>query len=786
MSSKLELQVEIANDEVTVKLIGIIDEDADFSKVTDLNLKVSRNLMKLTLNKERQFFWRVCSANLKDDQFCEVSQFEMIKERAPNIYSPEQNQTIYKNQEVEFKWEHPKAQDFIVQIIKNGKIESEVVLGEPLLNYTFDELGNYKLSIKEAGQRSSVLSTQSKLITVKPLPKIETVRSITPLPAEKLFFYHQKKAKIYFEWSNVQKLDSFDIKINDQIYKAERPNMTLELEEGRYQWSVAGEFKGINKGNFNEPSQFEIINIKSSNSLPQEGTVIELERPGDEVKFEWNGDNKKFLFEVSKSKDFNQIFITKETSSTSLTQSFSQKGTFFWRAKVLNSQGKTIYSPPKKVIIKPGSAPEPLKLDEKQIFKIKRSSFNIFKKILDFIIPSANAQSQQNDYSTSEGKIKIKWPKSVKAKEYLLEIYQDQNLTNKIFSTKTKDNFHLWEYEDHDKFFFRVAIIDYWDRQTSFSNLSEVELVNEYNPREAIQLEAPKHRMSSYDNEVEFEWDDQKYAKSYKLLIAKDLKFKRITKTITTDDTDFELKLPKSRYYWKVEAYDKDGMKINTSKRRIFSLKSRPKKIKNKEKNRLVNKSATKLDKSFNKHLIAISYAPSKFSLEETSTAHNVNIDGTFLNAISLFGKYESTLDYTLRRSSGKVFNDIGFQFIETSAIYHGDWAQRFLSNTFISIGPSLKMLKSFPLNTTTLSEMNSTLFALQVGVTFGQLQTSPFEINLATSIGSFSAFEGKIRTIISEKYFLSARFESGSYEEGASEISFSSMGLEIGSTFNW
>tara|TARA_R110002072_G_scaffold534_5_gene3750 strand:+ start:7520 stop:7993 length:474 start_codon:yes stop_codon:yes gene_type:complete len=39
MSSKLELQVEIANDEVTVKLIGIIDEDADFSKVTDLNLK---------------------------------------------------------------------------------------------------------------------------------------------------------------------------------------------------------------------------------------------------------------------------------------------------------------------------------------------------------------------------------------------------------------------------------------------------------------------------------------------------------------------------------------------------------------------------------------------------------------------------------------------------------------------------------------------------------------------------------------------------------------------------
>lgn len=39
MSSKLELNVEISADEVEVKLKGIIDEDSDFGKATNLNAK---------------------------------------------------------------------------------------------------------------------------------------------------------------------------------------------------------------------------------------------------------------------------------------------------------------------------------------------------------------------------------------------------------------------------------------------------------------------------------------------------------------------------------------------------------------------------------------------------------------------------------------------------------------------------------------------------------------------------------------------------------------------------
>ncbi|MCP4912395.1 MAG: hypothetical protein GY909_04695 [Oligoflexia bacterium] len=39
MSSKLELNVEISSDEVEIKLKGIIDEDSDFGKATNLNAK---------------------------------------------------------------------------------------------------------------------------------------------------------------------------------------------------------------------------------------------------------------------------------------------------------------------------------------------------------------------------------------------------------------------------------------------------------------------------------------------------------------------------------------------------------------------------------------------------------------------------------------------------------------------------------------------------------------------------------------------------------------------------
>lgn len=762
-------------DTVEKKPFFEISQNFDFTN--SRKFQVNSNQVKLTLNKESSYYWRICNYDIKEDQFCDISQFELIKAKTPNYYFSEDKERYFLGQEVTLNWEHERN-NFEISILKDGKLLRTIKSDQKLQTIKPKEVGEYSFKITPVYpvKLSNDIIASTNTIKIVPIPKLTPVKLSLPKRNEKLIYYNEEDAKIFFKWDNPQRLNQFSLKLNDQLINTTKNFKTIPLKEGRYEWEVTPLIEESIFGPSSGISNFT-IEIKKPSAKPEEGTVIELERPGDEVSFEWSGGDQKFLFEVSSDKGFNTIIHSEKTDNNWSKYSFAKKGIFYWRSKVINSQGKIIYSPPKKIIIQPGTMPEPIKLEQKKKIKIFRKTSNIFLKILNFIIPSAHANEIPQ--------IKLEWPANKKAKKYIVKVYSDPDGNDEVLTKETSFPFINLQVNELTSVFYKVAIIDHWNRQTRFSNLSEVEIEYEYKSGRPIELVFPKHKTKFQKKKVVFEWKAVKFAKSYRLLISKDLSFENPIITQITSKTRKEVTPPYGKYYWKVISFDGKNNEINSSKRRLFST---AKKVRKKESTKKVARIRKVIKKTtrynFKKHLPIVLYTPSKFTLEQTSSAHNVNIDGNFLNSISYEGRYQSQFAYGVSRSSGEVFDQFSFQLLDLHASYLSSYSQRFISNSYIILGAKAKSLKIFPLSGTSLTELSKTLFGANIGLQFGNYYLNNYEAKLSYVVGNYSAINGSLNYLLRKKYILGLSYESGSFEEGSSNIDYSNISLSLGSSF--
>lgn len=776
-----------------------ISKDRKFSDKLSFNVS-DLHTMSVDFESEGQYYWRIVGMDINENTFkTPIRFFRLIQERPPIILSPPENETLYIFDEelksLTFLWSGQNFKQFQLEIQDENSFTPIEVRKN---NFQASKLkpGKYQIRVRGIDStRPESIWSDMRLFEIKRIEKL--LQPVLELPlnnSEKIFY--SEEVKTLFKWSNVLGAEQYIIEIKTpnslESFSTTSPNFLWTTNiDGAIQWRIVA--KNALQTSESPWSELRLIKSFEMNLTPGQGSKIELKRPDQEVTFEWEADSQgesTYLLEVSEDPSFNQIQLVKEETSKQSQVKFSKTGTYYWRTKILGKKGETKFSRPVQIEVVPAPPPEPLKLPETKEIEIKFENKSSF---WDFIISPAFASDAYAD---------ISWPKNEEAKFYVLEIYKDPDLKQKVLSEQVKENNFRWSNPTEGEFFWRVAIVDFWGRQNNFSNLSKLILSypDSYFMPSEVELDVPKHRSSSSALQ-KFSWKADPKAISYELLIASDLEFNNVVfrKSLIENSTVIDpavTNLPQNqRLFWKVIVIGKLNQK-NSSLRRQFTF-TRPQERKN-DINLAEKKSKKQLPKIQEKrerdewYLLA---SPSKINQEVTST-RTTTIDGTAINSLR-FGmdrqaemKWMNNYNVEFQRVSGEVFNGKAFSHLQFSFRPRFNTSLSKFNFQFI-YGAQVLMTKVHPYQSTVLEE-SATLFSLPIGV------RKDFQINDDFSIaahglglvGQIMGFElqgmGSYQMWNEQFLKIGLEISSGSFTANSNDVSLSKTSLIVGYAKNF
>lgn len=696
----------------------LIATDRKFKKMIN-STSIRGNSFDFIIDQSGTYYWKLVGQSNQESFSTPIRFFQVYREFAPQIF--EINSPLITFEEVlneyTIQWSAQGFKAFETQLSFNEQPSLNQEIKKNSLRLTELKKGKYTFRVRGIdNDRPEALWSESKAFEVLQIEKLSAPHILSPSPNSEFVVYDIEQSQISFAWDNVLGSNSYrlELKSNNEVqsFTSQSHHMTLPLTaEGSYEWRLVA-LNDLQESS-SEWNTFSVKIAKDNALSPQDGSVVELKRPDQDVTFEWKPDSKTqdptYLLEVSNDPQFNQIQVTRKLKGIKSNVRFSKLGTYYWRTKIIKENGQVEFSRPTKVEVVPSPAPKPLELPEENTIEIQ---FEKETSLWNWFISPAYADG---------GFIELKWPKNEDAKFYKIEIFTDSEMKNKVLDKTVQTNSFKWNNVTEGQYFWRVAIVDHWDREGTFSNLSK--LITSY-PEEFFapvgsQLITPKHR-SAIRKGVEFEWSKDDKAEKYRFMLATDLEFKNIIfekmlkQSSIRLNTEIEQLNPEKRYYWKVVSIGKKGHEKSSLRRQVYRLPN--------EKKREEKQSLTKSSKVLPPHkkrmvqsLLTIDALPSSIS-EDTTNTRTTTVSGTALNSLRLsyrrkismwFNEYQAEA----HRLSGEVFQNLSF-----SQIYLSLKGTRPYSWGNLSTGLNIYSINSYPVQTT-VKEQSSTLFAVPIGV---------------------------------------------------------------------
>jgi len=709
-----EWQQKIESREIKI----LIATDRKFKKLIHSS-SVTGSSFDFTLNQSGTYYWKLMGQSNHESFSTPIRFFQVYSEFAPQLIEFNSPLISFEETLKEFsiQWSSQGFNLFETQLSFNDQPLLNQEIKKNSLRLTELKKGKYTFRVKGIDkERPEALWSETKSFEVVQIEKLSVPNILSPNPKSEFIVYDIEQSQISFAWENVLGSNSYrlELKTNSgvQSFTTQSPHMTLPLtKEGSYEWRLVA-LNDLQESS-TEWNLFS-LNVAKDNALsPQNGSIVELKRPDQDVTFEWKPDSKAqdptYLLEVSHDPQFAQIQVERKLKGIKSNVRFSKLGTYYWRTKIIKENGQIEFSRPTKVEVVPSPAPKPLELPEENTIEIQ---FEKETSFWNWFISPAFADG---------GFIELKWPQNEDAKFYKIEIFTDSEMENKVLEKKVQTNSFKWIDVSEGQYFWRVAIVDHWDREGSYSNLSKLitSYPDQYFTPEGSQLLSPKHR-SSIEKGVEFEWSKDNKADKYRFMLATDLDFddvvfeKTLSKNSIRLTSEIEKLNPKKRYYWKVISVGKKGSEKSSLRRQVYRY---PEEKKNQEKP-IVAKSSKPLPQ-FKKRtvesLLTIDALPSSIS-EDTTNTRTTAVSGTAINSLRLsyrrkisfwFNEYQAEA----HRLSGEVFQNLAF-----SQIYLSLKGSRPYSWGNLSTGLNIYSINSYPVQTT-VKEQSSALFAIPFGV---------------------------------------------------------------------
>lgn len=271
--------------------------------------------------------------------------------------------TIVKSNTVDFQWNKLEgANKYKVQIFSmDQSLLLEKIVEETNLSYTFIAGGQYQWRVRGenfAYQSSYSLKTPFSVFISNDL----TTQQVALLSPQDNRYTNSNN--VLFNWQGLSSATSYSIEVinttNGQMaYAATNVtetsvnlNNTNLTQDAAYQWRVRA-VNATSQTPFATRTFFiDTVNPNQpQNSTPANNSSHSI---NNQISFSWSiapdsgivQSPVTYLFQIASDVDFGTLIQTSNVSSTSLQQSFSAAGTYFWRVKANDTAGNVSSASP--------------------------------------------------------------------------------------------------------------------------------------------------------------------------------------------------------------------------------------------------------------------------------------------------------------------------------------------------------------------------------------------------------------------------------------------------------
>ena len=706
------------------------------------NVLVTKDIksFKTTLSvRPGKYYWRI-----KDGAKESIRQsFTAIPEQSTKLNSPRDNSDILyisKKPQVFFDWDDPYFTNFEISI--NGRI-LRVLSKSSLQTSTLGE-GRYEWKVRPLNSKDSKWSKLKRFsINRPPLPNAPDL--LSPSNNHEVIVFPKSNASFRWTASDTRAKFMFELALDPKFKniltkeETDRNNVNIQVQKsGTYYWRVKEIDELKRESKYSLPSTV-VINLYESDMIPSTGAKLTINKPSKKVEFKWKDLRTKskrkvsYTFELSKSKSFSKLEKAASVNTNYIETEIPQTGLYYWRTKIDIPGEPPYYGEPQRVTVSPTPPPSKPKIQEKLEIELKINSFfnnlkRIFTSIMNFLIPSASA----SELKTSAI---ISWDKIEDTKLYFLEIFSDKNLEKKIIDVQLKENSYALENFDEGTYYWRISTLDFWNRKSEFSNISQLSLSlpKSFHLISKAKLLSPSKK-SKYTGDrkyIKFRWKKSPEAKEYKIYLSKQKSFKKTYLMRTIKKNNYSVSLSKGKYFWKVVSFNKYGKSRESS---VSTFNIEPKKLKREIKKTIV-KSVNKELKSY----FYFQYDLSLSSMTQTYPNYSINAKDPIFTSFELGNHLQlktGSINTMVRRFSGKVFESESYGILDLQSSF----SYNLIGNFNILAGLSLSNYKTYQREGGTISSKSNTSLSFPIGISyFTSFNENRNILSLSYSIGSLS-----------------------------------------------
>lgn len=548
-----------------------ISRDSNFNSIVHKKL-YDQNSAQVDGLRGGYYYWKIEGVDERTSKKVTsiVGSFIFLKNMPPTLYTPTFNQMVRAKKEsgmasVKFSWENQMVPHYEIEISGD---DGSVVNKKTENNQLLIDLapGDYKWRVRNSSDTKISLDWSDSIELFILDAKVEQPPILLEPKAEQVIRpVDIPDGKVNLSWS-------FPVGSEFLIEIAKDPEFkTIEFTQkttqksfqysatrtGLFYWRV-GLVTDNGKTILSDHSTFYINNKEIELLGPPNSSIIYPKSPKFKIQYSWSDSERavstiwdckhdiKYFLEISKSEDFKKIIKAKKLKENQSIWSEGKLGLFFWRVAPC-------------YLDRPGRFSEPF------ILEIRLPVLEIPSIDPEFEIevrPNPNLKTMIQEKkkgrfpSSVEEKIvknfaRFKLPPNENAKEYLIEIFRDENLEHLVIRKKFKKPRFYWKNPPFTKLYLRYAIIDHWGRQSEFSNTSIFSLI----PHDDLLLN-PKNLISNLSEEfISLSFTKGLKGVGHKVVLAKDDGFSEIIIEKQTFKSKITLKnqaFGDTKVFWKV------------------------------------------------------------------------------------------------------------------------------------------------------------------------------------------------------------------------------------------
>lgn len=611
------------------------------------------------------YFWKLEG---KEGQSL-TSEFRLIQETPPEILRPRDGATVdvlldeNKAGVLRLEWDAESSTGYEIEITG----ETETIRQKTEVPFFDFRPSGPQISWKARALRPDAVWTAPQ--------KVSLSYHLFPIMPANLYpdgveyqTFSGKAEQVELSWSVSGRTE---IELDGKTLTTDTPSYSFDASPGKHRWRARSVDAFERSSPWSDWKEFTVADMSGEKNA--EGFQrIQLKRPDQEVTFAWEEGSGSNVFELASDRNFEKIVTKKEVSGSETKVSVPKTGTYFWRSREFRKDGTLHVSEPKKVIIEP--LPAPVKPEALPPMEVPLERSEATTTFIDRFISSAFADDVF-------GNARINLPAKENVKFYVLRIFR-KNERTPLFEDKLDRPSFLWKNALPGEYEFQYAVVDFFGRQSPFSDLSRLTVREPGGPARPLLISPI--RLEAVEGKIDFRWGHADRAEKYLVSVFRDefLKDKLKEKEVTAPHFTLQPEdLPEGTYYWQVQAVDVRG---ETTLSSVGRFVYRP------VKEEVIAVPVPGIWQKTWKNRAQVTWAPSSDSYSFKEDEVSGKIDGNALMGLEgravIFGpKWNFTGE--LLRQQGKVFKKEAYSF--TKIAIDAGWILERGQHVF-SAGPTL------------------------------------------------------------------------------------------------